>query len=457
MKIRHGLAALVVFALSLPGLRASAQAPDASDESESKAKPAPPAEPVAPAEPVEAPRAAPAAAPAAERYIGFAPPPPPLRVENSSASIQFGILAQPQFEVAGSADADGTTKNLFVRRFRLMVGGTVFKTFEYFFQTDWPNLFKLDPADTMAFDKNAPGLNIQDAFVTWRLLGPLGDRITRWIDVRLDAGFMLPPLSHNSLESAGKLYGGDFFINTFRRNMTNNTDPFRAFGQSPVGRDAGVQARFLVLNGHIDFRFGAFMGKRTGAVPAAAPMPATVGGVNMFRFAGRVQINLLDAEPGFFYQGTYLGARKIVSFGGFYDFQDQYKYFGADALVDLPLGPGVLTAQGNIGRWEGGTWVPLVKQTVYLGEIGYLIGPIMLSPILRYERLVSPLIANPDPMMPGMIADPANPSENRYGGGLAFWPYGHTSNIKIFYSRVNRAPSLHQYDQFNVQWQVSYY
>ena len=36
---------------------------------------------------------------------------------------------------------------MFLRRFRFMVGGTLFKYFEYFFQLDFPNLFKLDPSD----------------------------------------------------------------------------------------------------------------------------------------------------------------------------------------------------------------------------------------------------------------------------------------------------------------------
>ena len=81
--------------------------------------------------------------------------------------------------MAGAPDADLTTKNMFLRRFRFMVGGTLFKTFEFFFQTDWPNLFKLDPCGTMAFDKNAPGMNIQDAYVTYKPLAPLGDRVTR--------------------------------------------------------------------------------------------------------------------------------------------------------------------------------------------------------------------------------------------------------------------------------------
>jgi hypothetical protein len=446
MRVRQlVVAAGVVVALLLPGFRASAatdaEAAEANTEEtsaettdataqKSAAKGEPPAE------------AAAVPSPTSETgpYVPFAPPPPPLRIENGSASVQFGLLAQPQFEIAGAADADKTAKNLFVRRFRLMVGGTIFNTLEYFFQVDWPNLFKLDPADTMAFDKNAPGLNIQDAFVT---LKPFGEVF------KLDAGFMLPPLSHNSLESAAKLYGHDFFVNSFRRNVTNNADPFRAFGQSPVGRDAGVQARFLFLNGHIDIRGGAFMGRRVGAVPAADPMPAVVGGINMMRLAARLQINVLDAEPGFFYQGTYNGARKLLSIGGFVDYQSPYKYFGGDITVDLPLGPGIFTAQVNAGQWDGGggTFVPLPKQRVYMGQIGYLIGPIRLSPIAIVERLES---KTPMP-------DAAAPSEDRYGGGIAFWPYGHNSNFKAFFSRVHRSPAPHDFNQINIQWQVHYF
>ncbi len=290
----------------------------------------------------------------------------------------------------------------------------------------------------MAFDKNAPGLNIQDAFVTYKPLGEL---------IKIDAGFMLPPLSHNSLESAAKLYGPDYFANTFRRNLFSIADPFGSGGQSPVGRDAGVQVRALLLNGHIDVRVGLFQGHRIGAVPAAGPNPAMVGGINMFRVAGRLQINLLDAEPGFFYQGTYLGAKKIMSFGGFYDFQDQYKYFGGDVLVDLPLGPGVLTVQANVVQWDGGTFLTLPKERAYMGEVGYLIGPIRLSPIVHFERLVS---YTPMP-------DPAMPSEDRYGGGLAFWPYGHNSNLKVFFLSVHRNPAPHDFNVINVQWQVYVY
>jgi hypothetical protein len=440
--LRRRLATLAVVALSLPGLRASAQAQDPGDEPEEKAKPEKPAEAAASGAPAAAPPSLPAApiiTPEPAATVGFAPAPSAARIESPNASIQFGVLLQPQFELAGSPDAINTSRNLFLRRARLIVGGTLFRSLEYFFQVDYPNLFKYDPADTMAGTaKNAPGLNVQDAFVTYRPFGAV---------LKVDAGFMLPPLSHNSLESAAKLYGPDYFVNTYRRYVTNNTDPFGAAGQSPVGRDAGVQVRVLFLNGHVDARGGVFMGRRTAPTPADAMNPAVVAGTNFFRASGRLQINLLDAEPGFFYQGTYLGARKILSLGGFYEFQDNYKYFGGDAIADLPVGPGIFTAQANVGQWDGGDWLQLTKSRVYMVQAGYIIGPAMLSPIVHFERLVAHTTA----------PDPSIPSEDRLGGGVVFWPYGHNSNLKVFYTRVRRSPSAQAFDVVNVQWQVYYF
>ena len=467
-QLRRGLAGLGVVALLLPGLRAAAQTQEGTDEFGEAAKPAKSArsgtsaEAEAPAEATEMPPPAPppAAAPSADEgpYVPFAPTPSPMRIGNSSTGMQFGILAQPQFEMVGAPDADLTTKNIFLRRLRFIVGGTLFNTIEFFMQTDWPDLFKLDPVGTMVFDKNAPGMNIQDAFVTWKLLAPLGERVTRWADIKIDAGFMLPPVSHNSLESAAKLYGADYFANSFRRNLFSIADPFRNSGESPVGRDAGVQLRALFVNGHIEVRFGAFQGRRDGAVPASAPNMAVTGGINAPRFAGRLQINVLDPEPGFFYQGTYLGAKKVLSLGFFYDFQKQYKYFGGDVFVDLPVGPGVFTLQANAVQWDGGGYITLPKAKALMGQVGYLIAPARLSPIVQFERLEGPLIE--DPAMPGtgvMIHDPNNPSEDRYGGGLAFWPYGFNSNVKLYFLRVHRNPAVHDYNQINVQWQVYVY
>jgi len=166
-----------------------------------------------------------------------------------------------------------------------------------------------------------------------------------------------------------------------------------------------------------------------------------VSGRNMFRVAGRVQINILDAETGFFYAGSYLGKKKVLSLGAAYDFQDHYHHSSGDVILDMPLGPGVITAQADLGHWNGGSWVNLPRQSAFMSELGYLIDAVNISPIFRFEkRWVDNQTA-------------AVPDETRVGGGLAFWPYGHNINVKAFYNRIMPTPSVHDYNQFNVQMQ----
>jgi hypothetical protein len=358
----------------------------------------------------------------------------PLRIEGPSGSIKFGLLAQPQYEAVGAPAADAITENIYLRRIRVLLGGTLLKYFDYFFETDYPNLFKSAPVNGASL-KNSPGLNVQDALVTYK---PLGDL------VKIDAGFMLPPLAHNAVQSAATLYGWDYFANTFRSTASFGNAP-----PDPVGRDLGIEARGLLFDGHLEYRAGLFQGRRNdpeAAMPPAQPTPK-LGGRNFFRVAARIQVNVLDPEPGFFYAGTYLGAKRIVSIGAAYDFQDDYKYWALDGFVDVPAGPGVVTAQVNLVEWDGGTFLPaLLKQTALMAEAGYLLADLSLSPILRYERRWYP-----------NNSTTVTANEDRYVGGLAFWPFGHNSNVKAFYSRIHPDPALHDYDQFNLQWQVFFY
>jgi hypothetical protein len=242
---------------------------------------------------------------------------------------------------------------------------------------------------------------------------------------------MLPPLAHNAVQGATTLYSWDYFAYTFQSGNSFGTTA------SPVGRDLGFELRGLVLGNHLEYRVGLFQGLRV-------PQTATESGArNFFRATGRVQINLLDPETGFFYAGTYLGTKSILSVGGSFDLQDSYKYFAGDVFADLPLGPaGVVTAQVNVGHWDGDTFIPtLVKQTAVMGEAGFLIGGIGLSPIIRAEHL---WVTN------------ANDT-TRLGGGLAFWPYGHNTNLKLFYTNIKVENAMRSVSQVNLQWQLYFY
>jgi hypothetical protein len=197
-----------------------------------------------------------------------------------------------------------------------------------------------------------------------------------------------------------------------------------------------------VLDGRIDYRVGLFQGVRN-------PQTATeVASKNFFRMAARLQVNLLDPETAFFYQGTYLGAKKVLSFGGSYDFQDTYKAFSVDAFADLPIGPGVFSGQAAYAYWDGNTFIPTFrKQKAAFGEVGYTFAGLRLCPILRLEHLWAPTAA----------AGGTTPDQTRYAGGLAWFAYGHSSNLKAFYTRIQTDGAQRGANQINIQWQVYFF
>jgi len=386
---------------------------------------------------------APAAPPIAHEPdpVPVAPPPdapPPtafesLKIEskNGSASLKIGLLLQPQFETIGSDSAanEGNSNNLFLRRTRLLIGGTLFKNFEYFFETDSPNLFKADATGA----KNGFGMGVQDAFMTWKAYEDF---------VKFDVGYMLTPGAHNALQGAGTLLGLDYFSNSF-----NHSASFNNLGGNPAGRDAGLEVRGLLLDNHIEYRAGLFQGLRKPA--AAAVPPDTTGDVqsqNMFRFAGRLQINLLDAETGFFYAGTYLGKKKVASVGAALDVQSDYVHWAVDGFLDMPVGPGGLTAQVNFSKWNGGGFTnpALANQTALMAEAGYIF-PYPIGPIFKFEQQN---FAN---------SDQAN---TRIGGGVGWFPYGHNINLKAFFTTINAKPAVgdsHTYQQAQLQGQLYFY
>ena len=327
---------------------------------------------------------------------------------SDDVNFKLGVLGQAQADTVDDPGTDANTSNLFIRRVRLLFGGQVAKNVTFFVETDAPNLGKTLPAG-----KNIqPSVIIQDAY----------GEIKANDAFALDAGLMFVPFSRNSIQSAATLLPIDYGTYTFSQSTPT---------QSATGRDTGFQAKGYFLANRLEYRIGAFAGRRD----ARSHDP--------FRYVGRLQYNFFDPETGFFYTGTYLGKKRILAVGAAFDAQQHYHGYDADAFLDYPAGPGAITGQLDYNRFDGdSTLATLPKQNDVLLELGYYISALKLTPVAQFSSRD--------------VAGKTSGDEKHWSIGLNYWWAGHNANIKGAYSRI--APSgLAAQNEFTVQLQLFYY
>jgi hypothetical protein len=307
---------------------------------------------------------------------------------SGDTSIKFGFLVQARAESLETGDV--TAENLFFRRLRLIAGGKLSDRLTFFFETDSPNLGKGEgPNGT----KNTSDLFIQDFVLSYRFAD----------DQFVDVGMILPALSHHAGQGATSLMATDYGPHAF---LTSGPLGAR------VGRDYGVRARGYVLGDHLEYRAGVYQGVR-------GP-----GSSNSFRFAGRLVYNVFEAEKGLFYGGTYLGTKKVLSFGASLDHQEGYDTKGLDVYFDGPMGNGnSATFQANWMKHDGGSFLAqLPEQDNLLVEAGYHFGATKLMPFVQYSARD--------------FKSPAGIDEDKLQVGLGWMFQGHGRNLKLSLARI---------------------
>ena len=327
---------------------------------------------------------------------------------NDDVNFKLGVLGQFQADTISNPEPAPNTNNLFVRRLRLVFAGQVAKNVTFFVQTDAPNLGKVLPAG-----KNiTPSVILQDAYASVKVADAL----------IVDAGLVFVPGSRDNLTLTGTLLPIDYGPFTFSDATLE---------ESTLGRDTGFQARGYLLGRRLEYRLGAFQGFRDS------------GSDNPFRYAGRVQYNLLDTETGYLYTGTSLGKKKILAVGATFDAQRDFRAYDADVFFDHPLGPGAVTCQFDYNHFDGGIKLTtLPKQNDVLVEAGYLINALHVTPLLEFARR---------DIDGGRAGD-----ETISTVGVNYWWAGLNANVKAAYSRIS-PKGLPKQNEFTVQFQVFYF
>jgi hypothetical protein len=336
--------------------------------------------------------------------------------KDGKSSLKIGFLAQPQYEEVDTSDGSDQSRNFFLRRIRVIFGGTISDRWSFFFETDSPNLGKVtgDKTTNPNGTKDAGNVYVQDAYVTY----------SRGDALKIDAGLMLVPLGHNHNQSAATLLPVDYGGYTFLEVAPTCTR---------MGRDYGFQLRGYPVNQHFEYRLGVFQGVR-GAEAR-----------NAFRVAGRAVWYPFTPDTGFFYGGTFHASKRVWSIGTGFDTQEGYHTYAADVFVEEPFDKGRhgVTAQVNWMHYDGGTFLSSLprQQTIEL-EAGVHFVRAKITPVVQYTRRT--------------FADPVTPLQTAWQAGAAYWIAGHQRNIKVTAGQL-RAEGQPSRTQVLVQLQLFYY
>jgi len=283
------------------------------------------------------------------------------------------------------------SKDFKIRRSRVIVKGQAAQGVEFFMETDAPN----------QEGNGATNLLTQDAYIDFTIAKEL----------KIAFGHILLPFMHHDRQSAATLLCVDY-----------------TGAVVPVGgnawRDTGVEFRGLLANGLVDYRVGVFDGQDR------KPGTPTINKNDMPRFTGRVQVNLKDAEEGFFYSGNYLGKKSIISFGAGLDYQqdafdagtkaEDYTAWTVDVYFDHPVAANnVLTLQAAYINVKNSPFMAGTPEEakMYFAEGGFLINGTW-QPVARFY-----------------YKDVDKSKVSEIAGGLNYYIKGHNANIKVEYAQ----------------------
>src|SRR5260370_22056458 len=217
-------------------------------------------------------------------------------IPSNAATLNLKLQLQPQFIVNQSGTPDGMNPSydIFLRRARIAINGTLGKDFSYYFQLDDPNFGK--------FGKLTGSVQVQDAWVGWAPTGIDGGTV-----VYVDAGLLYKPISRHVLGYTTNYVTADLQIDGFRL-------PSSSF---PAFRDLGVQVRGWAFDKKIGFRGGVYEGYAPIDQPAGARALGAPGGLPPQQnpaFGGLVNVDLLGTEEGLWLYSAYKwGTSPILS------------------------------------------------------------------------------------------------------------------------------------------------
>ncbi|MBW1675770.1 MAG: porin [Deltaproteobacteria bacterium] len=237
------------------------------------------------------------------------------------------------------------------------------------------------------------------------------------------------------------------------------------FYAQKVGRDDSVTIWGNPLDGLLQYRFMVSEGVEGKTENEAKTVVINDNPEDNLRFVGRLSLSLLEPETSWFNKGTYLGKKKVLSFGFGMDSQDDLTLndrpdednfvWTLDAFFDHPVGAGAITVEAayidinnctqnhNYSELKAGD----DAENWYINA-GYLlpgsIGPGRLQPFIRYETVdVDKRDVDKDY------------ETDVWTAGLNYVMKGHNCKITADYTNIDQDSDASRDDQDIVTFQIT--
>lgn len=340
--------------------------------------------------------------------------------DNKSITVGFGMRGSFDSKENGAPNGSGWSQDFSLDSARLFFSASLNENIKGMFNTE----------------KDIAGEGFQpiDANVQITLIPEL----TIW------AGRFLSPSDRANLAGPYYSLGGGYWSGIASRYGYNG---------GIIGRDDGVAAVGALLDGKLSYSVGAFDGKNEFKIAPVTVGPRT--GSSGLMYAGRLQYDFWDAEPGYYGTGNYLGGKDILAIGiagryqkgGSFSFTktDDYSSYSVDFLMEKKdVGPGAVSVEAAYYDYDTNDVFLSEQGKAWSAGAGYIfsdkIGWGQFQPFVRYQKFDS---------------DAAVSNERKYDLGVAYIIDGYNAQISGFYSN-DKLEGLSSTDEIKVSMQFQF-
>jgi hypothetical protein len=326
--------------------------------------------------------------------------------EDQSLSVGFGMRSSYTNLEDGAPNGTSNSNDFSLDSARLYFGASLNKNIKAMFNTEWDGqqMRVLDAAGEFAI---SPELNI-------------------W------AGRMVSPSDRANMAGPYYSMGGGYWAGVASRYGYNG-GIFR-------GRDDGVTAWGNVLDGKLGYSFGAFEGHTFG-IGSMTQTEATAAGIkssDQLMYAGRLQYDFWDAEPGYYGTANYLGTKDILSIGVAGRYQKDgvltltgignYSSYSVDFLMEKRIkGSGAVSVEAAYYDYNTGDVIMSEQGKAYSAGSAYIfdqkLGWGKMQPFVHYQKF------SPDTHL----------DTKQYDAGVNYIIDGYNAQLSATYSRTNVA------------------